>query len=302
MKRLYLAAPVVTAVAAGLALAWRPGGNAEGGGVRPARRAPVPNQLTGPPVLKGQVTLAGRGPDLKKLNEDMLAWIKAKRDDEAYCLMSPEDQKTVQEWRIGDNNGVGNVFIWIEPLTRTEFFKIDEKQLAGVPKEVTMDQPYCAFVPHCVILFPKYRDPGDPRRLKETGQKFRVNNEARIAHNVKVSGGAKNPDMNVTLAPKSFTPPRVFEPSNEPIVIRCNMHPWMSACARAFDHPYATLTAVGKGPKDAAWGTYEIKNVPARKVRVIAWHERAGYLNGARGEDIELKAGVNVKDFKLRAE
>jgi hypothetical protein len=85
------------------------------------------------------------------------------------------------------------------------------------------------------------------------------------------------------------------------ITIRCNIHPWMSAYARAFDHPYATLTVVGKDPKGPQYGTYEIKNVPAGKVRVIAWHEKAGYLNGANGEEIELRAGTNTKNFKVTA-
>ncbi len=298
MKRLHLAALGVTAVAAGLGLLLRPAGSAEGG-VRKAQRAPALNQLLGPPSLQGKVVLAGPKPDLKRLNADLLAAIKAKRDDAAYCLKCPEDQKTAQEWRIGDTNGVGNVFVWIEPATRTQVFKIDEKQLKEVPKVVTMGQPFCAFVPHCVILFPKYRDPNNPRKRIETGQKFVVMNDARIAHNVKMDGGVENPALKVTLAPKTFYEPQVFEPSREPITIRCNIHPWMSAYARAFDHPYATLSVVGKGPKDPKYGTYEIRGVPAGKVRVIAWHEKAGYLNGARGEEIELKAGANTKDFKL---
>jgi hypothetical protein len=305
MKRPYLTCLTLTAAAGCLALALRPAGSAKGnpGLARRERHAPVPNQLTGPPSLKGRVVLDGRRPDLKKRNTALLAQIKEKKDDEAYCLKAPEDQKVAQEWRVGDNTGVGNVFVWLEPLTRRDYFKVDEKRLKNVPKEVRMDQPYCAFVPHCVVLFPKYRDPDNPRRLKETGQKFIVRNDAYIAHNVKTDGGADNPGGNETLPPKKDFKPLVFEPSREPIVIRCNIHPWMSAYARAFDHPYATLTAVGKDAKDPKYGTYEIKGVPAGKVRVLAWHERGGYLgnNGARGEEVELKAGVLVKDFKITA-
>jgi hypothetical protein len=303
MKRLYHVVPTCAAVV--LALALRPAGNAEGQtgpGVRQAQRAPVLNQLLGAPSLKGKVVLDGRRPDLKRMNADMLAAINAKADDKNYCLMSPEDQKTAQEWRVGDNNGVGNVFVWIEPLTRRDFFKIDEKQFANVPKEASLEQPYCAVVPHCLILFPKYRDPKDPKRLLETGQKFVVKNDARIAHNVKVEAGPKNPEFNQVLGPKTKRVLSVLEPCNDVIVIRCGIHPWMSAYARAFDHPYAALTVVGKGPKDANYGTYEIKNVPAGKVRVIAWHERAGYLGkGAKGEDIELRAGANTKNFTMTA-
>src|SRR5205823_4024051 len=86
----------------------------------------------------------------------------------------------------------------------------------------------------------------------ETGQKFLVRNDAKISHNVKVDGGAENPGLNQTLPPQKDIRPQVFNPSREPIVIRCNIHPWMSAYARAFDHPYAALTVVGKGPGGAS--------------------------------------------------
>ena len=259
-------------------------------------------------TLKGKVTLQGAKPDMKAATQELLALIN-KADDKATCLMSPEDQRTEQEWRIGDNNGVGNVFVWIAPLPN-EFFKIDEKQLAAVPKEVPIEQPFCAFVPHCFILFPQYRDPKSPKsKFKETGQKFVVKNDAKISHNTKFQAGAKNPEFNETLKPMSHKDVPLLEPTNEEITVRCGIHLWMSAYGRAFDHPYATLTVVGGDPKagkvdpkDPKYGTYELKNLPAGKVRVIAWHPKAGYLNGAKGEEIELKAGDNPpKDFSITA-
>jgi hypothetical protein len=88
---------------------------------------------------------------------------------------------------------------------------------------------------------------------------------------------------------------KVFVPESRerPIRLRCNVHWWMEARVGAFEHPFAVVTS--------ADGSYEIKGGPAGKVRVIAWHERAGYLSGARGEEIELQAGTNTKDFKVRA-
>jgi hypothetical protein len=223
-----------------------------------------------------------------------------KKDDKPYCLMAPEDQKTEQEWRVGDNNQVGNVFVWLEPVDRNHFFKISDEQLKAVPKEVDLDQPFCAFVPHCLILFPKYRDPNDPKKFKETGQKFIVKNDAKITHNTKLEAGPKNPEINPTLKPSENKNVPALEPTTDTMVIRCGIHPWMSAYGRIFDHPYAALT-VSKDPKDKNFGTYEIKNVPQGKVRVIAWHEKAGYLNGARGEEIDLKGGDNPKDFTIKA-
>jgi hypothetical protein len=251
-------------------------------------------------TLKGKVTLEGAKPDVSAMTKELLEQIN-KAADKSTCLMSPEDQKTAQEWKIGDNSGVGNVFVWLEPADRSEFFKISEEQVKAAPKEVVLDQPFCAFVPHCVILFPKYRDPKNPKNFKETGQKFVVKNDAKISHNTKFQAGPKNPQFDKTLPPMSHLDAPVLEPTSDEVTIRCGIHPWMAAYGRVFDHPYAALTD-SKDAKTGQFGTYEIKNVPAAKVRVIAWHTKAGFLNGAKGEVIELKAGENTKDFKAKAQ
>jgi hypothetical protein len=313
MRRLHLGvlASVVPALLASLMLVGCGGKDEKGTGdtSKPtdagkrgsASSGPMKAVEPGTGTLKGKVTLQGAKPDMKALTDDLLKAINMKADDAKYCLMSPEDQRTAQEWRIGDNNGVGNVFVWIAPLPN-EFFKIDEKQLAAVPKEVTIEQPFCAFKPHCVILFPQYKDPKNPKKLKETGQKFVVKNDAKISHNTKFSAGPKNEPFDQTLPPMSHKDVPVLEPTSDEITVRCGIHPWMAAYGRAFDHPYATLSAVGKAAGDASYGTYELKNLPAGKLRVIAWHPKAGYLNGAKGEEIDLKAGDNPpKDFSITA-
>jgi hypothetical protein len=309
MRRLHLGllASVVPALLVSLALVGCGGKeektetNPKGGENKPKGATATKAIEPGTGTLKGKVTLEGAPPNVKALTEELVKSINMKADDAKTCLMAPEDQKTQQEWRIGDNNGLGNVFVWIEPADRSEYFKIDEKQVAAVPKEVVLDQPFCAFVPHCVILFPKYRDPKNPKNFKETGQKFVVKNDAKISHNTKFEAGAKNPTFNETLAPMSKKEAPALEPTSDDVTIRCGIHPWMAAYGRIFDHPYAALTVVGKDAMDASYGTYEIKNVPAAKVKVFAWHPKAGFLN-SKGETIELKAGENPKDFKAKAQ
>jgi hypothetical protein len=312
MRRLQLGvlASVVPALLASLVLVGCGGKEEKGSGdagkpadvgKRGSSGGPMKAIEPGTGTRKGQVVLDGPPPDTKKLTAGLLEEINKKTDDKNYCLSAPEDQRTAQEWRIGENKGVGNVFVWLVPASRDEYFKIDEKQLGAVAKEVTMDQPFCAFVPHCVVLFPKYRDPKNPKKLIATGQKFIVKNDAKISHNTKLAGGAEIGERNETLAPGKQFDAKVEEPTNEAIAIRCNIHPWMSAYARSFDHPYATVSYVSADPKDAKYGAYEIKGVPAGKVRVVAWHEKAEFLNGSRGEEIELKAGENTKDFKVSA-
>src|SRR5262249_19695053 len=190
--------------------------------------------------------------------------------------------------------------------------EVSEDQLSKAKEPVVVDQPHCAFLPHSVVLFPEYVDPKTKKKVP-TGQTFIIKNDAERAHNTKVDGGTANGLKNETLKPGTDMPLKELKASREPITISCQIHGWMSGYARAYDHPYAAVT-LGYDPKvkdhkaanfflkkdDPRYGTYEIKDVPAgAKVRVIAWHPKAGYLGKSTGVEKTLAAGDNEQDFEL---
>jgi len=254
-------------------------------------------------TLTGKVALDGTV-DTDALTKQLLGQIDTKKEEKEYCLSSknPED-KIEQMYKVGANKQVGNVFVWVEPAESKHFFSIPEDVLKKY-KDTTVDmhQPYCMFHPHCAVLFSRYRDPNNPKNFKMTGQQFVAYNDAKRPHNAKISGGVDNPGENPTLPPGESTKAWNFKPSTTPIKIECGIHPWMEAWARAYDHPYATLS-VAKDPDDKGYGSYKIDNVPAGvKLRVVAWHERAGYLDkGSSGQEVELKKGESKDvDFKLK--
>lgn len=266
-------------------------------------------------VLKGKIDWQGSPPDTEGLTAELKKSISA-NSDHAYCLTGkkaddPADVKvsiqpfetTQQEYRIGANNGLGNVMVWIE-APAGQYFDIPKEQLDAVVKEVRITQPHCAFLPHCSVLFPSYLKDGQP---VPTGQKLLVDNDARIAHNANLKmplSGA----TNVLIAPgqkRDFTMPveKGF------ITIGCDVHKWMSAYLRAFDHPYAAVSSVGgdaakkvwEDPASPAFGTYEIKNVPVgAAVKLFVWHEKLGYLTGNKGKDLTLKK-ENSENFTAAA-
>jgi hypothetical protein len=247
-----------------------------------------PVASTGTATLKGKVTLAGAKPDLKPLDEQVLKQMEAKAEDKDACLTTaPEDQKNQQKWRINKDGGVENVFVWLAPPDKDHFFKVDLDK-ATFPKEVVIDQPHCAFIPHAAVLFTATPDPAKPKELKPTGQKFIVKNSAKINHNTAVKGG----ENKIIPSGGQITPE--LEPEAGPVELHCNIHPWMNAVVRVLDHPYATVT-----DKD---GNFEIKNAPAgAKVRVIVWHEVALYGNkGQEGEEVTLEADkTTTKDYSI---
>jgi hypothetical protein len=130
----------------------------------------------------------------------------------------------------------------------------------------------------------------------KTGQIFEAKNNATIVHNVKWSG-----DRNVRANSKTLPPgdsinitDQVKPSYNKPVVIQCDIHPWMNAHAWVLEHPFAAVT-----DKD---GKYHITNAPAgAKVRVVVWHEAKGFIGegGKDGKVVTLKKGDNTEDFKI---
>jgi hypothetical protein len=221
-----------------------------------------------------------------------------KEKNEEHCFKGSDDEKSQQVWRIGKNNQVGNVIVWIHPAEGT-YFKIEEGKIdAALKNPVVLHQPHCAFQPHAQVAFPSFKDPSGKTVM--TGQKFIAKNDAPIPHNTKWEGSLENTSKGENIPPGKEIEVKL-KPSPKPVHFKCDVHAWMSAWAMVFDHPYA---AASKAPpavdeNDAAYGSYEIKNVPTGvKVLVSAWHEEAGVF--VKDEPLELGEKETTKDFELK--
>jgi len=241
-------------------------------------------------TFKGKVTLTGDKPDIAKLNEEIHS-LMAKADAmfKPVCIdKAPQDQKDQQDWRIGPDNGVKDVFVFFKPTSTTYFaFEEGDEAVKAAKKAIDLQQPHCAFVPHALTAFGGYRDSKNVK--KDTGQKLFIHNTSGISHNTKFG------DFNDTIPPTGKEVELNGYISNSPIQISCKVHPWMDANMLVLDHPYAAVT------NDK--GEFEIKDVPKGKVNVVVWHGKAGYATpaGAKGEEIELKDGENPKNFEIKA-
>ena len=116
------------------------------------------------------------------------------------------------------------------------------------------------------------------------GQVLLAKNSAPIPHNVHWTGGAKNPGNNVIIPPGNEVKITDLMTSPYPVSVKCDIHGWMNASVRVFDHPYFAVTNEN--------GEFEIKDAPAGKYRLVMWHEEAGWVNGGKtGQEVEIKAG-----------
>lgn len=216
-------------------------------------------------TVKGQVVFAGdKIPQPKQIDVD-------NNLDKQHCLS--RGPLFSDEWTINPNNkGVRWTFVWLAPAAAGKTLPVHPSLKEITTKEVEIDQPCCKFEPHALGL--------------REGQELVAKNSAPVAHNINWTG-LKNPGGNVLVpASKSF-PIKGLVVDRIPLKLSCNIHPWMLAWVRVFDHPYFAVTDEN--------GKFEIKLAPAGKYQLVSWHEAVGYGPGGRqGVPIVIKGGVDT--------
>ncbi len=164
-------------------------------------------------------------------------------------------------------------------------------------KNPVMDQKGCAYYPHVLAVV--------------AGSTVDLTSSDPVAHNVH-SHAKKNEAINYQIPqPGKVIPHKVAKA--EEIKFTCDIHAWMTGYIVAVPNNFFTVT--GYKNADGTWissddyeksadtGAYSIAEVPAGRVRVIAWHEELGSAN----KTVEVPASGDIAvnftsaDFKKRA-
>lgn len=224
-------------------------------------------------TLQGKVTFEGTPPTL--------AAIDMSKDQTGHCKKGPPSDTTEQLWRVGGaDKGVGNVVVWLR-APKGKYFKIPDN-LKEVKEPVTISQPFCAFEPHVVAVYASYYDPAT-KKQKPSGQKLRIINDAPIGHNTNLSfdntivnsgGFNKNMDPKTGEELVAVNASKATDIGGEQTFsIICNVHGWMNAKGRIFDHPFFAVTSGGK-KDDKEFGAFKIDKAPAGvELELVCWHE-----------------------------
>jgi plastocyanin len=165
-------------------------------------------------------------------------------------------------------------------------------------KNPIMDQVGCAYYPHVLAVV--------------AGSTVDVTSSDPVAHNVH-SHSKKNAPVNWQIPRPGKALPLKLE-KREAIKFTCDIHSWMNGYIFVLDNNYFDVT--GYKDRDGKWissdayanasdkGTYTIKNVPAGKYRIRAWHEELGETK-ARPVDVpatgEVPVSFTSSDFKKKA-
>jgi plastocyanin len=189
---------------------------------------------------------------------------------------------------VSKGKGIKNVVIYA---------RVRGAEVTVPDKNPVMDQNGCAYYPHVLAIV--------------AGSTVDLTSSDPVAHNVH-SHAKKNDAINYQIPqPGKIIPHKVAKA--EQIKFTCDIHAWMTGYIVAVDSNHFVVT--GDKDADGAWissndyeksadtGSYSIADVPAGKVRVVAWHEELGSAN----KTIEVPASGDIAvsftsaDFKKRA-
>ncbi|HEV7219488.1 MAG TPA: carboxypeptidase regulatory-like domain-containing protein [Terriglobales bacterium] len=145
---------------------------------------------------------------------------------------------------VGPNGGLQNVVIYVsQGLSGNE---------APSTEVQTWNQKGCQYIPHVLALNP--------------GQHFKVENSDQTSHNVHPQP-RNNSEWNKSQPPGSPPFDLTWANPEVPIVVKCNIHPWMRGYMAVVKGPYAVTDNSGAFRLDGlAPGSYTL----------TAWQEEYG--------------------------
>lgn len=208
-------------------------------------------------VVKGKVNYKGTAPKAAEL--------KMKADpfcDKAHAG-KPVPSETVV---VNSNNTLKNVFVYIKDGLTQKY---------PAPAEtvtVKFDQKGCQYTPHVFGI--------------QVGQTLEVINSDATLHNVHAMPKV-NSQFNVGMPKAGMIIKQKFAKPEVGVKIKCDVHPWMNAWANVVEHPLYAVT-------DAS-GAFQIKDVPAGKYTVVAWHEKLGTKEGTLTVDAAKDATLDFE-------
>lgn len=209
-------------------------------------------------TISGKCKLDGKAPADKEI----------KMDADAKCVAAHAGKPAMNDnFTMNADNTIQNCFVYV---------KNPPAGAAPAPTTpVVFDQKGCQYMPKVVGVM--------------VNQPFEINNSDPTLHNIHALP-TKNKEFNLGMPTQGMKVTKTFTTPEQPVKIKCDVHPWMFAYVHVMSHPYFGATGTS--------GSYAIKDLPPGKYTLVAWHNKFG----EQTMDVEVKEGETKNvDFTFKA-
>ncbi|WP_240487011.1 hypothetical protein [Hyalangium minutum] len=236
-----------------LALATACRGSSESNAAPPASTpTPMPQRATAAPAgkgfIEGTVRLTGTPPT------------PAQFDTTASVLATCGDKVPDRSLTVGEGGALAHVVVSL-----ADGASLPAEGVTAPP--ALLDQKKCSYDP--------------PALAARAGTALEVRNSDPVMHNVRAAAGAQ-PVFNVAMPLEGMTLKKPLPATPGTVQVKCDVHPWMRAVVRTFDHPYFTTTD--------SQGHFRLE-VPEGTHTVVLWHDRLPEAS----KPLTVKAGETVR-------
>lgn len=208
-------------------------------------------------TLSGKTSFEGTAPQQEAI----------KMDADPICKMQHSADVYAEKLVVNSNGTLKNVLVYVKE-------GLGDKKYDVPAEPAVLDQKGCQYLPHVFGI--------------RAGQTLKIVNDDDTLHNVHGKTRAASL-FNLAMPFKGLELEQKIEQADM-VKFQCEVHPWMSAYAGVFNHPFFAVS------NDQ--GTFEIKDLPAGNYVIEAWHERCGLqtqnVTVAEGESKTL-------DFSFKA-
>jgi hypothetical protein len=234
-------------------------------------------------TIAGKVTFAGKS--------EQKEFLFSKFPNPKFCPKNPHkdlmdgDKRFLKTLEVGKDGGLKGAVVAVRD--------IEDQAFVDGFKGTDITAEFCEFLPFTgvVVAQKSFRvenldsDPDDPKSVKGV---------LHNPHSFFVKGSSSSTDFNIGLAEKGskLDKPVKFKGGQEKTGVtyrlQCDQHEFMQGFFLPVWNPYYAVV------KDD--GTFEIKDVPAGKHKLIAWHPKAGQVemevDVTEGGTAQVKAEV----------
>lgn len=170
---------------------------------------------------------------------------KVKMDADPVCQQQHSTPVLSEEVAVNDNGALKNVLVYVKEGAKGSF--------PAPATPVKLDQAGCWYAPRVFGI--------------QAGQPLEIVNSDATLHNVNAKP-LLNAPFNIAQPVKGMKTTKTFAKPELGVKFKCNVHPWMSAYAGVFDHPFFSVSG--------ADGSFAITGLPAGTYTIEAWHEKYG--------------------------
>jgi plastocyanin len=163
--------------------------------------------------------------------------------------------------RVDANGGVAEVVVWTDAPA--------EPPPVPAPQAV-LDQRGCLYAPAVLAA--------------RAGGTLRLRNSDPLTHTVHAVNQGRSL-FNVAMPLEHMELLQKLPAEAAVLEVRCDVHPWMRASVRTFEHPHFTTTGTD--------GHFELAGLLRGDVELHAWHPKLGEAS----QRVQLREGVAYTDF-----